>query len=94
MDDKRDDEFVWMRHTDPELPGWFQCAAAAVPAFEARGWEVADPDERPAEENPVVAELAAFQAGQAKATAKPAKKAVKSSTSAPSGDEGEGVTRG
>lgn len=85
MTDLRDDELVWMRHTDPDHSGWFQCPAAAVPAFEARGWVVAD-GEPPAEPNPVTAELAAFQAEQAKA-AKPAKRAVKSTTSAASGDE-------
>lgn len=86
MTDLRDDELVWMCHTDPDHNGWFQCPAAAVAAFEARGWEVAV-GEPPAEPNPATAELAAFQAEQAKAAAKPAKKAAKSTTSAASGDE-------
>jgi hypothetical protein len=83
----RDDELLWMRHTDPEHAGWFQCPAAAVEAFRARGWELAEGDPPP-EPNPAVAELAAFQAEQAKAeAAKPAKKAAKSTTSATRDDE-------
>lgn len=82
----RDDELILLHHVDTSA--WFDCPAAAVDAWLARGWEVADPEDRPAEANPVVEELAKFQAEQAKAAAaaKPAKKA-KSTTSAPSGDE-------
>jgi len=89
MTELRPDELVWMRHTDPEHAGWFQCPAAAVAAFEARGWQVADEDPPP-EPNPAVVELAAFQAEQAKsasAAAKPAKRAPKSTVPASSGDE-------
>lgn len=88
MADLRDDELVWMRHTDPEHNGWFRCPAAAVDAFRARGWEVAD-GEPPAEPNPVTAELAAFQAEQAAKAeaAKPVRKSAKSAASAASGDD-------
>jgi hypothetical protein len=86
MTDLRDDELVWMHNA--ETGGWFECPAAAVQAWQARGWEVADAKERPAEANPVVEELAAFQAERAKAAAaKPAKRAAKSTAPASSGDE-------
>lgn len=85
MTDLRDDELVLMHHRDTDA--WFECPAAAADAWRARGWEVADPDDRPAEPNPVVEELAAFQAEQAKTATKPAKKAAKSTTSASSGNE-------
>lgn len=90
MTEKRDDELVLMHHADTDA--WFECPAAAVDAWKARGWEVADPKDRPAEPNPVVEELAAFQAELATAAVeKPAaKKATAKSTatkSAASGDE-------
>jgi hypothetical protein len=88
MTDLRDDELVLMHNA--ETDGWFECPAAAVESWRARGWEVADPDERPADPNPVVEELAAFQAesaARAAEAAKPAKKAAKSTAPAPSGDE-------
>lgn len=88
MADKRDDELVLMHH--PDTAAWFECPAAAVDAWRARGWEVADPDTKPAEPNPVVEELASFQAELAAAAEKPAKKAATKSTAtkpAPSGDE-------
>lgn len=53
----RDDDLILMRNT--ETGGWFDCPAAAVDAWRARGWEVADPDERPAEANPVTEERTA-----------------------------------
>lgn len=88
MTDLRDEDLVLMRHTDPEHTGWFRCPAAAVAAFEARGWEVAEGDPPP-EPNLAVAELAAFQAEQeAKAAqGKPARKAAKSTAAASSGDD-------
>lgn len=92
MTDMRDDELVWMHHTDPDHDGYFQCPAAAVPAFEARGWERSDP---PEEHNPVTAEhnawlaelaatreLEAAEEAKAAATAKSAKKATASAKSA------------
>lgn len=91
--DMRDDELVWMRHSDHG--GYAQLPKAAVPAWEGRGWERS---EEPDEHNPVTAERTAWlaeqaatrelEAEQAKA-AKPAKKtAAKSTTkSAASGDE-------
>lgn len=88
MAELRDDELVLLHN--PETGGWFECPAAAVEAWRARGWGVADPEERPAEPNPVVEELAAFQAEQARAAevaGKPAKKAAKSTVPAPSGDD-------
>lgn len=89
MAEMRDDERVLLHH--PETDAWFDCPAAAVGAWRARGWEVADPADRPAEPNPVVEELAAFQAELAAAAEeKPAKKAAAKSTvtkSAASGDE-------
>lgn len=85
MADLRDDELVLMHHADTNA--WFECPAAAIDAWRARGWEIADPDDRPADPNPVVEELAAFQAAEQAKAAKPAKKAAKSTASASSGDE-------
>lgn len=97
MAELRDDELVLMHNA--ETGGWFECPAAAVEAWQARGWEVADPDERPAEPNPVTEELTAFQVEQAAKAAeaaksakkseadKSARKAAKSTTSATRGDE-------
>lgn len=94
----RDDELVLMHHDDTDA--WFECPAAAVDAWRARGWEVADPEDRPAEPNPAVQERIGFEAQHAESAAeesdegpaaaaakKSAKRVTKSTTPAPRGDE-------
>lgn len=57
------DERVWLRH--PGHGGYFHCPEGAVEAWTdpELGWQVADGP--PPEDNPVVAELVAFQAARA-----------------------------
>jgi hypothetical protein len=72
------DERVWLRHTGHG--GLFHCPAGAVNDWAEMGWEPTD--DRPEEDNPVVAEMLAVQRAvqAAAAEAKSTKSSRKSGT--------------
>lgn len=68
-----DDDFTWLHH--PDTDGYFRCPNAAVKAWTARGWELAEgppPEEDKTRDEPMLAALReALEAEQAPPTSEP-----------------------